>query len=315
MKKKTWIRVALAILILAGAAAALYLLKRPRPVTDIAKERVEVEGLTKEYRLFFLADSHIALTDSRDDEAVIEKESQRRESTRYNGFYSEQYFDALVKEAGKRESDLLILGGDIVDSAMYASIEHVKKTLDAQKVPYVYYSGNHDFEYGSEYYSEKAYTEYLPRLEELNRKHSYQVKEYEDLIVFTADDDSNKITPEALAAFKEVCAKGKPVVLGLHVPMEPVNGDTSLWEMTNQVWKESEDGHSRVLLGVNSVYPNETTTEFMNLVLDENSPVVLVLAGHIHFCHKDMLNDKTLQIVTGPAYEGHALEITLTPKQ
>ena len=42
---------------------------------------------------------------------------------------------------------------------------------------------------------------------------------------------------------------------------------------------------------------------------------MLVLAGHIHFYHKDVLNDKTLQIVSGAAYEGNALEITLTPAE
>jgi 3',5'-cyclic AMP phosphodiesterase CpdA len=218
-----------------------------------------------------------------------------------------------MKEAGKRDEDMVILGGDIVDSAMFASLDRAKKAIDGQGHPYLYYSGNHDFEYGSEYYSEKAYNEYLPRLSELNHEKSYQVKEYDDLIVFAADDDSNKITAEALEAFREVCTKGKPVVLCIHVPIEPTTGDASLLEISKQVWGPSDDGHSRVLLGPNGCYLDETTDEFVNLVLDEQSPVVLVLAGHIHFYHKDMLNDKTLQLATGAALEGKALQITLTP--
>lgn len=312
---KKWVFVIVMLLVVAAILSRYFWLKRKSPELHISEENVSVEGLKKEYRLFFVSDSHISLADERDTEEVQEKAKQRHESILYEGYASEQYFDALVKEAGKRKSDLLILGGDIVDSAMYASLDHVKNTLDHQNVPYLFYSGNHDFEYGDEYYSEKAYSEYLPRLEELNHTQSYQVKEYEDLILFATDDDSNKITPEALEAFKEECKKGKPIVLCIHVPIEPVTGDTSLWEKSNEVWGASEDGHSRVLLGINSCYPNPTTEEFMNLVFDEKSPVVLVLAGHIHFYHKDMLNDKTLQIVSGAAYEGNALEITLTPAE
>ena len=315
MKKKTWIAGVLILLVLCIAIAALILWKRPRIKTDITEENITVKGLKREYRFFFLSDSHISLADERDDEEVRAKAAQRRENNRYEGFYSEDYFDALIKEAGKRDEDLVILGGDIVDSAMYASLEHVEKTLKQNGTEYLYYSGNHDFEYGAEYYSEKAYAEYLPRLAKLGRTQSYQVKEYDDLIIFAADDDSNKITPEALEAFKEVYEKGKPVVLCLHVPLEPGTGDTALWEMTKTFWGESEDGHSRVLLGVNSCYPNETTAEFMNLVFDAKSPVAVVIAGHIHFTHRDMLNDQTLQLVSGAAYEGKALQITLTPAE
>ncbi len=307
---KKWVFVIVMLLVVAAILSRYFWLKRKSPELHISEEKVSVEGLKKEYRLFFVSDSHISLADERDTDEVQEKAKQRHESILYEGYASEQYFDALVKEAGKRKSDLLILGGDIVDSAMYASLDHVKNTLDHQNVPYLFYSGNHDFEYGDEYYSEKAYSEYLPRLEELNHTQSYQVTEYDDLIIFTADDDMNMITADALEALKTVCSKGKPVVLCVHVPFEPQTEDDSLLTIARQFWGDSAEGHAKVLL-----YPNPTTEEFMNLVFDEHSPVVLVLAGHIHFYHKDMLNDKTLQIVSGAAYEGNALEITLTPAE
>lgn len=64
-------------------------------------------------------------------------------------------------------------------------------------------------------------------------------------------------------------------------------------------------------MGVNGCYPNEVTGEFIDLVLAKESPVVLVLAGHIHFYHRDMLNERVPQIVTGAAFEGEGLYITL----
>ena len=71
-------------------------------------------------------------------------------------------FDALTDTISNE--DILILGGDIIDSAMYASIDHVEDRLKKLKIPYLYSMGNHDFEYGSEYFSATAYEEYLPRL-------------------------------------------------------------------------------------------------------------------------------------------------------
>ena len=50
---------------------------------------------------------------------------------------------------------------------------------------------------------------------------------------------------------------------------------------------------------------------YFNQVHDENSPVVLALVGHIHFFHKDMLNRKVVQIVSGGAYKGNAVQIKL----
>ncbi|MCR5777016.1 MAG: metallophosphoesterase [Lachnospiraceae bacterium] len=304
------------LIVIIAALAAVYILKRPFPEIEIKAETVEVEGLKKNYNIFFLSDSHICLTDERDDSAVIEKE-QLRSAILFTTERIESWrtFDALIKKAKGTKQDLMILGGDIIDSAMYASIEYVKKTMDSQPYPYLYYSGNHDFEYGTEYYTSTAFSEYLPRLTELNRTRSYQVKELEDLIIFVADDYGNNISAEALEGFKKEIKKGKPMVVCLHVPLEPITGDNSLVECCKDVMGASTDGKSRGTIGPNGCTPNNITSEFMKLLMDDDSPVALVLAGHIHFYHKDKLNDKIVQIISGGAYQGNALQISLVGKE
>ena len=234
----------------------------------------------------------------------------------YDGIENEYYFKNLILDAADREADMVILGGDIVDSAMYKSIEYVEEQLNvlrSKEIPFLYYSGNHDFEYGSEYFSQTAYDEYLPRLDDIHGVKSYRVAEYEDLIIFTADDANNQITEEALEAFKKVIKTGKPVVLGIHVPLEPETNDTSFLEICKTTWGADDAGHSRVTIGPNGCHMNETTKEFRELVLAKDSPVVLVLGGHVHFFHEDELNERTIQIVTGAAFEGNAVDITLKP--
>ena len=276
----------------------------------VSAETIEVDGFDREFNIFFISDSHISLCDDRDEE-LKDKAAQRSASFKADGIEAWDRFDALVGEASSTDNDILILGGDIIDSAMYASIDHVKEQVDAFGGEYLYSMGNHDFEYGTEYFSQTAYSEYLPRLDEIHGKASYQVKEYDDLIIFAADDDNNQIDEAVLEAYKTEAAKGKPIVLIVHVPIEPVTGDDSLTEKCKEVWGPSQDGKSRVTMGVNGCYPNDTTREFLNLVLADDSPVVLVLAGHIHFYHKDMLNDRIVQIVSGAAFEGDALRVSL----
>jgi hypothetical protein len=220
-------------------------------------------------------------------------------------------FDALMDEARKGDYDIVLLGGDIVDSAMYASIDFVEGRLEKLNKPYLYSMGNHDFEYGDEYFSAKAYKEYLPRLKELRDGTPYQIREYEDVTVFTADDDNNQIAGEVLEAYKKEAAKGKPMVLVLHVPLEPVTGSKALLKHCEEKYGETPDGRSKLFIGKNGCRPNSVTQEFIDNVLSDKSPVVLILAGHIHLYHKEMLNDRVLQIVTDPAFAGGGIRVRL----
>lgn len=276
----------------------------------VYRETIDVPEITSEHRIFFLADSHITLCDQRDNE-LLEKEATRSMLFSEGGIYAHDRFGSLIDKAIDSKSEMVVLGGDIIDSAMYASIEFVEQKLDCLDSPYLLLMGNHDFEYGEEYFSEKAYNEYLPRLDKLRSDKPYQVTEYDDLIYFAADDNNNQIDQLIVDAFKSEVAKGKPIVLAIHVPIEPVTGDMSLIETCKEVWGETDDGRSRVTMGINGCIPSPSTQEFIDLVLADDSPVVLVLAGHIHFYHKDMLNDKVVQIVTGAAFEGAAVDITL----
>jgi DNA repair exonuclease SbcCD nuclease subunit len=289
-------------------------LRGARVPLNVAENTLTVGGLTNEYKIFLLADSHISLVDERDPDVQIKAQS-RQASFSANGVPGHQYFKQLLKRAEQDEADIIILGGDIIDSAMYASVDYVYEQTSALKTPYLYLTGNHDFEYGSEYFSETAYTQYKPRLFEVHGNKDFRVVEYDDLVIYSADDENNQISEEALEAYKTAAKKGKPMVVCLHVPLEPEEPGSEFVQACKDVWGASDDGHSRVSIGPEGCYINEITQEFRDLVLADDSPVVLVLAGHIHFYRNDSLNANTRQIVTGAAYEGNAVEVTLRPPQ
>ena len=277
---------------------------------NVRQEVIDVPELENEHHIFFLADSHISMCDDRDAD-LMEKATARAASFAADGIQAQDRLDKLIATANESEREMVILGGDIIDSAMFASVEHVKTQLDLLNSSYMLLMGNHDFEYGTEYFSPLAYEQYLPRLQDMRDDSPFQVREYEDIIYFTADDNNSQIDQPILDAYKEQAAKGKPMVVAVHVPIEPVNGDMALVDECKEVWGPSADDKSRVTMGINGCYPNPVTKEFIDLITDEESPVILVLAGHIHFYHKDILNNDLVQIVTGAAFEGEAVEITL----
>ncbi len=281
---------------------------------SISREEITIPGLTKEYHLFFLADSHISLCDDRDPEVQEKADARQAAFVNGEGISSWETFDRLVCASNTLGSDLFIMGGDIIDSAMYASIDYLKTELDKLDAPYLYSLGNHDFEYGEEYFSAIAYEEYLPRLGEVTTEETYQIREYEDLILFSANDKNNQIDRGTVDGLKQAMEKGKPIVLILHVPLEPLTGDTALLDETIRVWGASKKGKSKVIIGKDGCKPKTDTEEFIDLVTGADSQVKLVLGGHIHFYHRDQLTDTLTQIVTGAAYENHALYVSLRPE-
>lgn len=287
----------------------------PEPKDIVVHEyQLMVEGLKEEFEIFFMADTHISLCDERDVD-VMEKASARYEMFRSKeGISSEESFRDIIGYVSENSPDLLIMGGDILDSAMWESIDYVTEILQKLQYPWIYEMGNHDFEYGMEYFSPKSYSEYLPRLQEITDTYDgWQKTEYDEFIVFAVDDYNNQVSEGALRAFKEIYNINKTVILISHVPIEPLTEDT-LWQKSNEVWGTGTNGNSRVLLGEHSCIPNEVTAEFIELVSAPESPVSLVLSGHVHFYHEGKMTDNIQQIVTGAGFDRELVKITLVPE-
>ncbi len=283
---------------------------------DIFEKTMEIKGLERDVDILFIADMHLSLCDDRDMEVYDKAVYRYGYMMDANGRPAYQTFHEFVDYANAEEPDLFILGGDIVDSAMLASINFLQSELSNLSVPYMYVLGNHDFEYGNEYFSKKAYEEYRPRVTEVsgseNGAHLFDVA---GIHIFAADDANSQYTAEEVQAFKDSCLDGKPVLFISHVPFEPGMGDPFLYEKSIELFGTDSRGNSRALMGENSVVPNDTTREMMDLVLSDDSPVFCVLAGHIHYPHEDFLTENITQIVTGAAYRSRGVLLHLKPAQ
>lgn len=279
---------------------------------QIQEEEITIPGIQNDYTFLLIADTHISLCDDRDPK-LLEKAGQRREAFEQESKKSAvRTFHNLITQSIKSNTDLTIFAGDITDSAMYASIDFVQKEVDRLNNPYLYVTGNHDFEYGDEYFSKKAYKKYFPRLKQLTKtKQQYVLYEFDDLLIAGINDKNNQFDKTAVEALLPYLKGTKPVILVTHVPLQPQYENSPLEQQADAVWGLSEKGRCRVLLGKTACKPNKTTQKLLDAVFAKDSAVAAVFAGHIHFYNKSMLHPASVQFVTGAGYYGDAVRIRI----
>ena len=92
------------------------------------------------------------------------------------------------------------------------------------------------------------------------------------------------------------------MIVMAHVPF--MTG--SVLEKSREVW------NSPVVIGAGNyggIYANENSERFVALTTGADSPVQLILAGHVHFYDRDVCEGEkdVLQLVGGAGYEGNAI--------
>lgn len=282
--------------------------KQKEYIREVYQENIVIPALTKSYRFLYLSDVHVIIK-SRVEIGCFGNTDARMDGFKNNkGKSSYEQFPYWVQYANYNV-DALLMGGDIIDYLSDENVNYIKDNLKKLKIPYLYTMGNHD--------------SYVPwddigfigddkNLLGLFRKGNteVQIQDYGDFNVVSVNDYAEaglaKISKKALKEFKKVYNTDKPMILIVHVPLCTENTD-ALKEQTVKTWG------SPLLFGENCGYDlDDTTKEFLDMVVSDNSPVVAVLSGHLHFYHKDMLNDKIVQIVSDYSAHGYGTVITVS---
>jgi len=287
-------------------------LEEKKYITDVYQETIQIPGITGEYTFLFAADTHFTAVDEEDTDQIKENALARSGGfVNGNGFSSMAQFPYLIERANRKKYDALLLGGDIIDFPTKANIDFLDKNLAKLRIPYLYTLGNHDFTFPWEYFTEKSYDEYLPMLKSfVPKQDGWSILELDEFLILSVDNSTDQFNKKALDGLNEAFGKNKPVIVLLHVPLEPKENDTLL-KKTIEVWGEGKNGRSKVLLGSNGKRPNEDSTKFMEKMFEKDSPVAAILTGHIHFYHKDNLEHNVVQIITDASYKGAVMEITI----
>ncbi len=276
---------------------------------DIDSYTIEIPGISGEYDLLFLTDTHIVVPDESADSEIRDYSAQRLEHfTGEAGFVSSERFTAWMDYANRTKPDALLLGGDIIDSPSASNIEYLDASFEKLGIPYLYAMGNHDWTYPWEYMTETGENNYRPLLEPFMQDNTaVHTLELPELILVAVDNSNNQIHPDALEEYRQILSWGKPVILLLHVPFYT----ESLLAEAAEIWPNS------VVLGGGihgGTYPNDVSAQFMALTTAADSPVAAVLAGHVHFSQESILDGekKIPQIVGDAGFKGKGASIHIT---
>ncbi|HKM35542.1 MAG TPA: metallophosphoesterase [Lachnospiraceae bacterium] len=269
----------------------------------ITEEEIVIEELSGEYDLLFLTDLHMIIRDEQDS-----KEIQENAQPRFTKFENREevpsadQWETWITYANEQEVDGVLLGGDIIDYPSQSNLNLLDQGLNGLRMPYLYTLGNHDWTYPWDYMTESGKEQYLPLLYPyMKGDTAIQVLNFGEFYVVAVDDCANQVNETILPEYEKVLEEGKPVIVLTHVPF----WTESVLTKANLVWT------SPVVIGggnFGGAYPNEASRKFIELTTAKNSPVVAVLAGHVHFYDKDyIMGEKdVLQIVGDAGYNGAA---------
>lgn len=274
----------------------------------ISEEEIVIEGLSAEYDLLFLTDMHMIVRDEQDS-----KEIQENAQSRFDMFENKEkvpsadQWEAWITYANEQEVDGILLGGDIIDYPSLSNIDLLDQGLSRLRMPYLYNLGNHDWTYPWDYMTENSREQYLPLLYPyMKGDTAIQIQDFGEFYVLAVDDCANQVNETVLPEYEKILKEGKPVIVLTHVPF----WTDSVLKKANETWNSS------VVIGggnFGGFYPNEASARFIELTTAKDSPVVAVLAGHVHFYDKDYIKGEknVLQIVGDAGFHGSAVRIHL----
>ena len=270
----------------------------------IKEENLRIAGLEGEYDILFLTDTHIVIQDESDPDMVAEASPERYDMFQNEeGISSAEQFADWVEYANYLDVDIVLLGGDIIDYPTEANISYLQEQLESLEMPYLYTLGNHDWTFPWEYMTDECKETYIPLLEPyMEGNTAIHYWENEELLIIAVDDSPGQVNKAAMDTYEQLLDSGKPVIVMVHVPFLT----QSVLTYAKEVWD------SGVVIGggnYGGIYPDKRSEKFLELTTDENSPVELMLAGHVHFYDRDYIDGEKqlLQIVGDAGYCGGAV--------
>lgn len=272
-----------------------------------------IPGLTKEYTFLQVTDLHSSAFSTQEAKAM--DANRRNYITARRGAFTDGFMLAeermpyMFGYADQIGADMLLLTGDIIDFPSELNMSMMYETISALKTPTLFTLGNHDWCFADDYLTPNAAATYIPAFNKMSVGQPaddpyVRYVEYDEFMIVAVDNSADYVTASTVDKFLALCEKGKPIILMLHVPLHV----DSLVEDCTKVWgKDLGMGGDTGLCAWNP----DVQRFYAAVAEDENSPVVAVLAGHVHFTHEDTLPNGVVQYITSTAYTGDCRVITV----
>ena len=198
----------------------------------------------------------------------------------------------------------MFLTGDLIDFPSEKNIALLYENVSRFGGKSIYCLGNHDWNYSDDYMTGNAVTVNRPLFNDLTNGDPYfSYAEYDEFIVAAIDNSSDVVTDETVDKFLALYEKNKPIILLLHVPFHV---DT-LEPDVKKVWGRN------ITMGPGGMGNDwGSVIRLYNAVcVAEDTPVVAVFTGHVHFNHEDVFPNGVPQYITSTGYTGDCRVVTV----
>jgi len=281
-----------------------------------------IKGLNKSFNVLFLADTHFTVEDERGRDfynytkrmggAAVEPENYGISNKR------EKALIASLDRAKEAGSELVILGGDVLNFPSLASVDSLKSLLDTSGLNWTYIAGNHDWHYEGETgdsYSlrEKwVHSNLEPLYQGANPMYNSQI--IHSINFVTIDNSIFEITNEQIAFLQNQIKKGLPIILSMHIPIYLEGHNHNIdYGCGHPNWNNGNDSYYKIER--REPWPEdgftETTYQFRDLIIN-SSEIIGVFAGHTHKEAVDYFNNK-IQYVSAANYNNNDILIHFLP--
>lgn len=276
---------------------------------NIGTATVIIPGLTKEYTFLHVTDTHVSSFSDADvaswTPSRVTYNTNRRNAFMANGIYAEERLPLFFSYANQIGADGMFLTGDLIDFPSEKNVSMLYANATSLTGTPIFNLGNHDWNYSDDYMTPNAVATYKPLFASLcGGDTDLSVVEYDEFIIAAVDNSGDVVTDATVAKFFALYEKNKPIILLLHVPL---HADT-LAPDVKAAW-----GGRNITMGIGAMGNDwQSVRDFYTSVcLDENSPVVAVFAGHVHFNHEDAFPNGVMQYVTSAGYFGDCRLVTI----
>ncbi|MBP3666318.1 MAG: metallophosphoesterase [Clostridia bacterium] len=270
---------------------------------------VVIPGLTGEFKFLHVTDTHVSAFSDADIKSWTTTRYNyniaRRNAFMADGLFAEERFPLLFDYADEIGADGMFLTGDLIDFPSEKNIALLYENINRIKAKSIFCLGNHDWNYADDYMTGNAVTVNRPLFNDLTNGDPYfSYAEYDGFIVAAIDNSSDVVTDETVDKFLALYEKNKPIILLLHVPF---HADT-LEPDVKKAW-----GGRNITMGPGAMGSDwGSVIRLYNAVcVAEDTPVVAVFAGHVHFNHEDTFPNGIKQYITSTGYTGDCRVVTV----
>jgi DNA repair exonuclease SbcCD nuclease subunit len=225
---------------------------------------ITIPGYADSLRIMQITDAHLSIPDSSEIHLMEYGARMHKAYSAPRKHYLQdvykttfEFFDDLLAKAKNENAGLLLLTGDIINFPSAASVKYVFDRLVQTGIPWLYISGNHDWEYegmpGNTDSLRSAWIDkrLAPLYQGLNPL--YYSKIVNGINFVAIDNSTYRISDEQVNFLEEQLSGKEPIILISHIPFS---------------------------LSKDPVQPG--TVALVDLILSNSDKIIAIFTGHTH---------------------------------